>query len=262
MSRAAPPEPPPEAPEEGPTEKFMTLMEHLEELRFRLMVSALGIVAGLGVSAYFGQDLIDFLKQPAESRNPDFRLTFIEPFELFVTYFRVSLLGGLIVGMPIMVYQGLRFVSPGLKPGERRWLYGTVIGATGLFLGGVAFAYYVALPPALDFLLNFGNDLAEPQIRVSSYIDFVTRLLFWTGVTFETPLVIMFLGRFGIVRPGQLLRWWRIAIVAAFAIAAIVTPTIDPVTQSLVAGPIIALYFLGIVLAWLVRPRRADSSQS
>ena len=237
----------------------MTLMEHLEELRFRLVVSALAIVAGLAVSAYFGQDLIDFLKQPAEARNPDFRLQFIEPFELFVTYFRVSLLGGLIVGMPVIVYQGLRFVSPGLKPGERRWLYLTVIGATGLFLAGVAFAYYVALPPALDFLLNFGNDLAQPNIRVSSYIDFVTRLLFWTGVTFETPLVIMFLGRFGIVRPGQLLRWWRLAIVAAFAIAAIVTPTIDPVTQSLVAGPIIALYFLGIVLAWLVRPRRTPS---
>jgi sec-independent protein translocase protein TatC len=143
-----------------------------------------------------------------------------------------------------------------LRPGERRWLYGTVVGATGLFLGGVAFAYYVALPPALDFLLNFGDDLAEPNIRVGSYIDFVTRLLFWTGVSFETPLVIMFLARFGIVRAGQLLGWWRIAIVAAFVIAAIVTPTWDPVTQSLVAGPIIALYFVGIVLAAIVQPRR------
>jgi len=236
----------------------MTLMEHLQELRFRLMVSAVGVVTGLAVSAYFGEQIIDFLKEPAKSRNPDFQLTFIEPFELFATYFRVSMLGGLIFGMPIILYQGLRFVSPGLKPGERRWLYLTVIGATGLFLGGVAFAYYVALPPALDFLLNFGSDLAQPQIRVSSYIDFVTRLLFWTGVTFETPLVIMFLGRFGIIRPGQLLRWWRLAIVGAFVIAAVVTPTIDPVTQSLVAGPIIALYFLGIVLAWLVRPRRAS----
>ncbi len=160
--------------------------------------------------------------------------------------------------MPVIVYQALRFVSPGLRPGERRWLYLTVLGAFILFLAGVAFAYYVALPPALDFLLNFGNDLAEPNIRVGSYIDFVTRLLFWTGVTFETPLVIMFLARFGIVSAGRLLHWWRLAFVAAFVVAAIVTPTVDPVTQSLVAGPIIVLYFLGIALAWLVQPRRPE----
>ncbi len=218
------------------------------------MVSAGAIVAGLAVSAYFGERLIDFLKEPAGDK---LRLQFIEPFELFVTYFRVALLGGLIIAMPVIVYQALQFVSPGLKPGEKRWLYGTVGGATVLFLSGVSFAYYVALPPALNFLFNFGGDLAEPNIRISSYIDFVTRLLFWTGVSFETPLVIMYLARFGIVRAGQLVRWWRLAIVAAFVIAAIVTPTIDPVTQSLVAGPIIVLYGLGIVLAVIVQPRRS-----
>src|SRR3990172_5547334 len=209
---AAPPEPPPEIPNEEPAGKYLTLMEHLEELRFRLFVSALAVVVGLAVSAYFGGQLIDFLKKPAEARNPDFHLQFIEPFELFVAYFRVALLGGLIFGMPMIVYQTLRCLSP------------AALGASLFFVAGVAFAYYVALPPALDFLLNFGGDLAEPNIRVSSYIDFVTRLLFWTGVSFETPLVV--------------------------------TPTIDPVTQSLVAGPIITLYFLGIILAWLVRPRR------
>lgn len=232
-------------------------MEHLQELRSRLVISSVGVVLGLAVSAYFGQDIIDFLKQPAVDRSPNFQLVFIEPFENFVTYFKVSLLGGLIIGMPVIVYQILRFVSPGLKPQEQKWLYGTVVGASLLFLAGVAFAYYVALPPALDFLLNFGDDYARPNIRVGSYIDFVTRLLFWTGVVFETPLVIMFLARFGIVRAAQLLKWWRFAIVAAFVVAAIVTPTIDPVTQSLVAGPIVVLYFLGIVLALLVQPRRA-----
>src|SRR3972149_551858 len=113
MPGPPPPDPPPAPPDEPPPEKYLTLLEHLEELRYRLFMSALGVVIGLGVSAYFGGDLIDFLKQPAESRNPDFQLQFIEPFELFVTYFRVSLLGGLILGMPIILYQGLRFVSPG-----------------------------------------------------------------------------------------------------------------------------------------------------
>ncbi len=257
MTRA-PPEPPAEAPEEHPGERYMSVLEHLEELRFRLFISAVFVIIGLGVSFYFGGDIIEFLKRPAEARGrSELDLQFIEPFELFVTYFRVSLLGGLIVGMPMMVYQGLRFVSPGLNPNERRWLYVTVFGTFVLFLGGVAFAYYIALPPALDFLLDFGGgDIAKADIRVSSYVDFVTRLLFWTGVAFETPLVVMYLSRFGIVSAGQLLRWWRFAVVAAFVVAAIVTPTIDPVTQSLVAGPIIVLYFLGIVLAVLVQPRR------
>lgn len=254
MSRAAPAEPPADA-EERPGERYMTILEHIEELRFRIFVSAIFVVAGLGVSVFFGDELIEFLKEPAERRNPDFQLQFIEPFELFVTYFRVSLLGGLILGMPMLVYQGLRFVSPGLHPSEKRWLYGTVAGAFVLFLTGVAFAYYVALPPALDFLLDFGGgDLAQPNIRVGSYIDFVTRLLFWTGVSFQTPLIIMYLARFGIVTTRQLIRWWRFAIVGAFVVAAIVTPTIDPVTQSLVAGPIIVLYFLGIGLSFLVAP--------
>jgi sec-independent protein translocase protein TatC len=259
MTRAAPPEPPSEAPKEQSSERYLTVLEHLEELRFRLFISGIFVVIGLGVSVFFGQDIIDFLKKPAEEalKPEPFEAQFIEPFELFVTYFRVSLLGGLVLGMPMIVYQGLRFVSPGLKGNERRWLYATVFGATLLFLGGVAFAYYIALPPALDFLLGFGGgDLAKPELRIGSYVDFVTRLLFWTGVAFETPLVVMYLSRFGIVSAGQLLRWWRFAIVAAFVVAAIVTPTIDPVTQSLVAGPIIVLYFLGIVLAVFVQPRR------
>lgn len=258
MTQTAPPEPPPETPAEEPGEKLLTLFEHLQELRRRVTVSAIAVIIGLAVSAYFGQDIIEFLKEPAEKRVDNFEPSFIEPFELFVTYFRVALLGGVIIAMPVIVYEALGFVSPGLKPGERRWLYGTVIGATGLFLAGVAFAYYVALPPALDFLLNFGNgDLAQPNIRIGSYIDFVTRLLFWTGVSFQTPIVVMFLARIGLVRAGQLVRWWRLAVVAAFVVAAIVTPTIDPVTQSLVAGPIIVLYFVGIVLALFVQPKKA-----
>jgi sec-independent protein translocase protein TatC len=255
----APPKTPEDKRDEEVRDKALTLMEHLAELRFRVFMSAIGVVIGLVISAVFTDQIIEFLKEPAEDRREDFQLQFIEPFELFVTYFRVALLGGLILGMPMIVYQLLRFVSPALRGSERWWLYGTVVGATGLFLAGVAFSYYVALPPALDFLLNFDEDLAQPNIRVGSYIDFVTRLLFWTGVSFETPLVVMYLARFRIVRAGQLLRWWRLAIVGAFVIAAVVTPTWDPVTQSVVAGPIIVLYFLGIVLAWIVQPRRPAS---
>jgi sec-independent protein translocase protein TatC len=255
VSRLATPEVPPEPTEEERSgERYLTLIEHLKELRYRVFMSAIGVVIGLAISAVFADDFIRFLKEPAERRSEDFSLQFIEPFESFVTYFRVALLGGVTLGMPVILYHMLRFVSPALEPGERRWLYGTVVAATGLFLGGVAFAYYVALPPALGFLLNWGGDLAEPNIRIGSYVDFVTRLLFFTGISFQTPIVVMYLARLRIVRAKQLLQWWRFAIVGAFVIAAIVTPTIDPVTQTLIAAPIIVLYFLGVILAFFVQP--------
>jgi len=248
MEQRAPP------PEEAEG-KYMTILEHLEELRRRLFMGALWVVIGLALSAAFGDRIIEFLRQPAEAHQANFKLQYIEPFEFVMTYFRVSLLGGLVFGMPMVVYQLLMFVSPGLTRQERRWVWGTVLGASLLFLGGCAFAYYVALPPALKFLLQFGRNIAEPNIRIGSYVDFVVRLIFWTGVSFEAPLVITYLARFRIVHWRQLLRWWRLAVVGAFVLAAIVTPSIDPVTQSLVAGPLIALYFLGVGLAWAVEPR-------
>src|SRR5438445_7156147 len=139
MARSAPVEPPPELPpeEKDPGERYLTLMEHLRELRYRVMVSACAVVVGLCVSAVFANRIIVFLEQPARDRAPaDFQFQFIEPFENFVTYFRVALLGGLVLAMPVIVYQVLRFVAPGLRGAERRWLYGTVVGATGFFLAG------------------------------------------------------------------------------------------------------------------------------
>jgi sec-independent protein translocase protein TatC len=261
MARSAAPQRPPEPPPETePGEKYLTLMEHLKELRYRVVVCSVGIVIGLAITAVFAGDIIDFLEQPARDRSPQFQPQFIEPFENFVVYFKVALLGGLVLGMPVIVFQVLRFVSPALRGRERMWLWGTVFGATALFLAGVAFAYYIALPPAMDFLLNFNTDLASPNIRISSYIDFVTRLLFWTGVCFEIPIVVMYLARFGIVRAAQLLRWWRYAIVLIAVVAAIVTPTVDPVTMSLVMAPMVVLYFLGIILAFIVQPRRPPVS--
>lgn len=238
----------------------MTILEHLEELRRRLIVSVLWVAAGVAVSAVFGDRIIRFLREPAEAYPGQVNFQFIEPFEFLGVYFRVAVLGGLVFGMPMLVYQLLAFVSPGLTRQERRWLNGTVAGASLLFLGGCAFAYYVALPPALRFLLGLGGEIAQPNLRIGSYVDFVTRLIFWTGLTFETPLVVMYLSRFRLLTWRQMLGFWRYAVVLAFVIAAVVTPTWDPVTQSLVAGPIVVLYFLGVFLAWLVEPRRQEEA--
>jgi sec-independent protein translocase protein TatC len=252
-AQAPPGEPPPEPPEqEQQRGKTLTILEHLHELRYRLMVASGALLLGVLVSLWpLTGWFIDFLAEPGRDRVEDFELIFTEPLEYWTSYFRVSLLLGVSLAMPVIVYQILAFVAPGLTPQERRWLYPIVLGASLAFVAGAAFAYYIELPPALSFLVGSTGDI-KPFIRIKSYIDFVTRVILVTGIVFEMPLVVMGLAKLGVVTSRKLLGWWRYAIVLAFVGAAVVTPSIDPITQSLVAGPMIVLYFLGIGLAKLV----------
>jgi len=234
----------------------MTILEHLLELRMRVMWMAIAIV--LGMCVFFappvGFRVIEFLKEPALKHIEDFAPQAITPMENIVVYFKVALLGGVALAMPMIVFQTFRFISPALMPNERRWVYPIAIGSTGMFALGMAFAYFVVLPQAYGFLFQFGaEEIAAPAPTISSYMDLTTRLILVVGLAFETPIVIMGLAKFGIVSSRRLLRAWRFAIVIAFIASAILTPTPDPVTQTLVAGPIIVLYFLGIGLAWFVR---------
>ncbi len=243
------PPPPKPASEEG---KILTILEHLQELRTRLMWCAGAFVVALCASFYpLANWFIGFLKQPAEDRIDNFKIYAFDPLEGWTTYFRVSMLLAIAMAMPMFVYQLLAFVGPGLTRDERRWVVPVVLAASLAFMAGCAFAYYVELPPALGFLLKPPGDI-QPLISASKYLNFATRLMLVTGLVFEMPLIVMGLAKLGVVRSRQLLGWWRIAIVGAFVLSAVVTPSIDPVTQSLVAGPIIALYFAGIVLARLV----------
>jgi sec-independent protein translocase protein TatC len=233
--------------------KVLTIIEHLQELRNRVMWSAIALAAGIGVSVWpLTKYTIHFLILPAQDTRPDFKLHQFQLLDYWSTYFRVSLLLGIALAMPMIVYQLLAFVAPGLTRQERRWLYPIVVGAAAMFVLGMAFAYYAELPPALNFLLNPKNDDVEPTIGVATYIDTVTRLLLITGLVFEMPFVIMGMAKIGVVTSRKLLGWWRYAILAAVVLAAIVTPSIDPVTQMVVAGPVLALYFVGAGLARLV----------
>ncbi len=252
-AQAPPQEPPPEPPQpEGQGGRTLSILEHLTELRTRFMMAGGALLVGVAVSLWpLTGWTIDFLGEPGRARVEDFELVLTEPLEYWTAYFRVALLLGVSIAMPVIVYQILAFVGPGLTNRERRWLYPIVIGASLSFLAGCAFAYYVELPPALAFLVGNTGDV-RPLIRISSYIDFVTRLIFMTGLVFELPLVVMGLAKLGVVTSRKLLGWWRHSIVLAFVAAAVVTPSIDPVTQTSVAGPIIILYFLGIILARLV----------
>lgn len=248
-------EPPPEPPKHEEEEKVLTILEHLQELRTRLLIAVLALLVGVSASVYpLTGWFIRFLSEPGKDRVEDFELVFTEPLEYWTTYFRVSLLLGVAIAMPVIVYQFLAFVGPGLTKDERRWVFPIVGGASLMFLAGAAFAYYVELPPALGFLLGSTGE-ATPLIRVKSYIDFVTRLTLVTGLVFELPLVIMGLAKLGVVTSQKLIGWWRYAIVLCVIVAAIVTPSIDPLTQMLVAGPMIVLYFMSIGLAKLVEGR-------
>lgn len=250
MARQQTAEPPPKEEGQG---KVLTILEHLEELRYRLMVSAGAFLVATLVSLWpLSRWAMEYLAEPGKDRVENFDLIFIEPLEYWTTYFRVALLLGVAISMPVIAYQVLAFVGPALTRSEKRWVYPIVVGASLAFVAGCAFAYYVELPPALGFLIGAPSGLAEPQIRISSYMDFVIRLVLVTGLVFEMPLLVMGLAKLGVVNSRKLLGWWRYALVLAFVVAAVVTPSIDPLTQALVAGPIIVLYFAGILLAKLV----------
>jgi sec-independent protein translocase protein TatC len=236
--------------------KELTILEHLQELRQRLIVSAAALVTGFGASLFLTKKLLQWITAPATNAGQDVSIVFTDVLGYWGAYFRVALLAAIAMAMPILVYEVLAFVSPGLTKQERRWVIPIVVGASFAFVAGAAFAYYVELPPALRFLLNSGDDI-RPMINVTGYVDFVTRLMLVTGIVFELPLFVMGLAKLRIVTSRKLLGWWRYAIVLAFIASAIVTPSIDPITQSVVAGPMIVLYFAGIILAKLVeRPSR------
>jgi sec-independent protein translocase protein TatC len=237
---------------QGGDGKELTILEHLQELRHRLMICAVAMGVSLVAAAFVATPVLRWLKAPAESRVENFELVFTQPLEYWTTFFRVMLLVAFALAMPVIVWQVLAYIAPGLTRNEKRWAYSTVIGASLLFVVGCAFAYYIELPPALNFLLDAPDDIARPFISVKSYVDFATRLMLVTGLVFEMPLIVGGLAKVGVVHWRSLLRWWRFAVVGAFIVSAVVTPSIDPITQSLVAGPMIVLYFVGILLARFV----------
>jgi sec-independent protein translocase protein TatC len=229
-------------------ESSAPLLEHLNELRIRVFKAFFALIVTTGISFAFSQPLIEYLATPMGGID---KLVSIELTENIAIFMKVSLLGGFVLGMPVLVYQLLAFVLPGLKRNERIWLLIMVPFATLLFASGVLFTWFVMLPSAIPFLTNFMG--ITTQVRPENYFDFITRLMFWIGICFELPLIIMFLAKLKIVSAKQLLSGWRYAVVAMAVVAAAVTPTVDPVNMGLVMAPLMGLYAISIVLAAMVR---------
>ncbi len=242
-----------EAGEKMDNEKRLTILEHLQELRQRLLKSAIALLVTTIFSFIFAQQLFKILIWPTGGIN----LVFIEVTEMLGSYMRVSLLGGIFLAAPYLIYQFIMFVSPALRREEKKYVYFFLPWMVLMFAGGVAFGYFILLPPAIKFLLAFGGDVATPQIRIGNYISVVTRLLLAIGLVFELPVVISVLARLGVVTPKWLAQQRRAAILIAFVLAAIITPTSDPVNQLLVAVPLIILYEISIWLAKLARRKQS-----
>ena len=225
----------------------MTLLEHLEEVRDRLIKCVAALLITTLVSFVFASRFLQLLLIPAGNIKP----VFLAPTEGFMTYMRVSLLSGLGLAMPVIAYQILRFVAPGLQVSEKRYVFLALPAAALSFVAGVAFAYFVMLPAALGYLGQFGSEIAEARWAVAEYLGFVTGIMFWIGVVFETPLLVFILAKLGLVNPKLLSKYRKYAVLIIAVIAAVITPTADPFNMMLLMVPLLLLYEISIWVAKL-----------
>ena len=234
-------------------EKRMSIMDHFREMRKRVLNSIIGIVIGMVICFVFANQIFAFLEAPA---GPGFHPVALQVMETISVYFKVCLEAGFVLAMPWVLYQLFAFLAPALTSKEKRFVLTWVPFVFFMFLLGAAFAYYIALPRALNFLINFKIGGVIPEIQITNYINVVTQMLLAAGIAFETPVILMVLARLGIVTSQWLAkqrRWW---IVIAFVLAAIITPTPDPVNQTIVAIPLILLFELSIILCRMVQKKR------
>ncbi len=234
------------------TQREMTIWQHLDELRKRLLFSLIALVVTVAVSVVFADKLLKWVARPIGGLE---NLLSIQVTENLSVYFRVTLLSGFILALPFLLVQLILFISPGLTTKERKWVLVAVPFATLLFLIGAVFAYFVMLPAAIPFLVQFPGPEVLPKWR--DYVNFVTSLIFWIGLSFETPLLMYILAKLGIVSAKGLAKQWRIAIILIAVIAAVATPTPDPVNMVLLMAPLLILYLLGILLAAFARRKDA-----
>lgn len=227
----------------------MPLVKHLEELRDRLVKSVLAVVVATALAFLFIDRIMGALIDLAGSHM----VQAIDPTETFTTYFKVALTVGLGMSMPVLVYQLMRFLAPGLTSGEKRVLYVSLPFIGISFLAGAAFCYYVVLPSALDFLLSFGDPRIAKQVSLTKFVSFVSSFILAVGASFELPLVVFLLAKLGIVSHKRLGRWRKYAFLLSFAVAAMITPTPDPFNQAMVGVPLFLLYELGVQMSRFAR---------
>ena len=240
------------------------LMEHLIELRRRLIWCALALAVTFGISIYFARSIFAFLVQPLLAAGQG-RLIYTNIFEAFFTEIKVAFFAAIMLSFPIVATQIWQFVAPGLYAREKKAFRPFLVLTPLLFLTGAALAYYVAMPVALHFLLGFEGNVGGVQQDalpgVGNYLDFVTRFMFGFGVAFLLPVALMLMERAGLVTRQQLKRGRRYAILIAFVLAAVLTPP-DVLSQFLLAIPLIALYEVSLIAIWFTERKRAKAAKA
>ena len=237
----------------------VSLLEHLEELRKRIIYSALAIFAGFCICYWYHEQLYELMQAPIsfalKNNHLDTQLVFTNPTDPFNMYLKMALIGGIFVASPAVLYQVWLFISPGLYTHEKRYVIPFMIATVGLFIAGGLFAYKMAFPRALNFLIDFSKQF-KPMITIGEYTDLFLTLIIGMGIIFELPILVFFLALMGVVTAGWLWRNLRYSILIIFTISAIVTPTTDIMNMCLFAAPMVGLYIVSIGVAYLVHPSR------
>ncbi len=237
----------------------MSFLEHLEELRKRIIWSILSVGVAFLVCWNYAEKIYGYMQAPImkalEHNHLEQRLVYLNPTEPFNMYMKIGLIAALFVASPFVLYQLWSFVAPGLYKHEKKYVMPFMVLSVGLFLGGGFFGYKIVYPAALDFLINYGKQF-QPMITIGEYTDLFLTIIIGLGVVFEMPILVFFLALIGIVSPSFMWNNFRYSILIIFIIAAILTPTTDIMNMCIFAAPMIALYLISIGVAWLVHPRR------
>jgi len=238
----------------------MSLMEHLDELRKRIVRSALYLALGFIFAWFFHDRFVTIIQAPLNRIGKT--LVFTHPMDPLNLDLQVSLIGGAIVASPLILFQVWLFIAPGLYQKERRFVIPFMMATVGLFLTGAAFGYFWVLPGALQILIvNFGHNFTS-MVTIEEYSSFFLSIILGLGISFEMPILIFFLALFGIVSPRFLWKNIRYAILAVFVVAAVICPSPDPWTMCIYAVPMLALYLVGIAVAWWVHPSRRKAKEA
>ena len=257
------------------------ITEHLGELRKRILISVVTVAIAFGVCFYYSESIFNILKMPLQNilelsfskpyfafvptRNPGVELFFFEPAEALWMHFKISFIAGFILSTPVVFYEVWKFVSPGLLLKEKSYALPFVFVTTFLFLLGALFCFIIVLPLAIDFLLTYKTENMKPMLSVGKYIDFCMKFILGFGAVFELPVLLVFLTKMGIVTTEFLSKNRKYAVLIAFVIAAVLTPTPDAFNQMLMAVPIILLYEVGIIASRLMGGKdknRAEENSS
>jgi sec-independent protein translocase protein TatC len=241
----------------------MTFLEHLDELRVRLMHSVAALVVGFALCWNYHESIFHFLTQPLRAHDPNVKFIYTGPSEALILYMKMAFFVGIFVASPYILWQVWAFIAPGLYPNEKTWAVPFIGMGSLFFIAGAAFGHFYLFPVTFGFLGGFGGTDMQFLPKIDEYFSFYSWFLLGLGVVFQLPVVIFVLSRIGLVTAAFLLRQFKWAVLGAFIVSAILTPTPDMVTQTLLALPMIGLYLLGVFVAWAFgKPRQTESSSA